>query len=78
MSGADKMKRMRVLMTRADLKDIPEYSLPEGFKLRLFKKGEQTEWARVETAAYEFENEEKALERFNNEFGDHLDEFESG
>lgn len=70
------MKKMRVLMTRADLTDIPEYPLPDGFKLRLFKKGEQTEWARVETAADEFASEEKALERFTNEFGDYLDEFE--
>lgn len=70
------MKSMRVIMTRADLNNIPEYSLPAGFKLRLFKKGDQTEWARVEAAADEFENEEQALERFNEEFGDHLDEFE--
>ncbi len=73
--GADEMKSMRVIMTRADLNNIPAYSLPEGFKLRLFKKGEQTDWARVETAAYEFESEEQALARFNEEFGPHLDEF---
>lgn len=76
LTGVDEMKKMRVLMTRADLNNIPEYSLPEGFNLRLFKKGDQTEWARVETAAGEFESEEKALERFNEEFGAHLDEFE--
>lgn len=69
------MKRMRVAMTRADLKGIPEHSLPEGFKLRLFQEGEIADWARVETAAGEFENEEKALERFEREFGPHLDEF---
>lgn len=62
-------------MTRTDLNNIPKHSLPEGFTLRLFQAGEQAEWARVETAAGEFENEEKAMERFNQEFAAHLDEF---
>lgn len=67
---------MRVTMKRNDLTTIPDYSLPEGFTLRLFQEGDQIEWSRVETAAGEFENKEKALERFNREFGSHLDEFQ--
>lgn len=62
-------------MVRSNLTDIPEYVLPEGFYLRLFQEGEQTEWARIETAVGEFESETKAMERFNQEFGEHLEEF---
>lgn len=69
------MKRMRVAMIRADLQDIPEYSLPKGFKLRLFQAGDDVDWARVETAVGEFESEAEAIERFNQEFGSNLDEF---
>ena len=76
MIGANDMKKMRVTMTRADLTNIPEYALPEGFYLRLFQAGEQVEWARVETAAGEFASEAKAMERWNSEFGPHLTEFE--
>lgn len=75
MKGTDKMKKIRVAMTRKDLKNIPEYALPEGFTLRLFQAGDEAEWARVETAAGEFDNEEQALERFEREFFPYLDEF---
>lgn len=69
------LKSMRVAMTRADLKDIPEYSVPAGFRLRLFQEGDEATWARVETAAGEFTSETQAIERFNSEFGPHLAEF---
>lgn len=69
------MKKIEVTMKREDLKNIPDYSLPEGFRLRFFQEGDQADWVRVETAADEFESEEKAFERFNREFGPHLDEF---
>ena len=68
------MKRIPVKMMRKDLLNIPEYSLPTGFRLRLFKKGDERNWARVETSVDEFKNEEDALNRFNNEFGPYIDE----
>ncbi|MEK5520520.1 GNAT family N-acetyltransferase [Heyndrickxia sp. FSL W8-0423] len=68
------MKRIPVKMVRKDLLDIPQYSLPAGFRIRLFEKGDEHSWARVETSVDEFKNEQTALEHFNKEFGPHLDE----
>ncbi|MED3651717.1 GNAT family N-acetyltransferase, partial [Heyndrickxia sporothermodurans] len=68
------MKRIPVTMVRKDLLDIPQYSLPAGFRIRLFEKGDEHNWTRVETSVDEFKNEQAALEHFNKEFGPHLDE----
>ncbi|WP_409342950.1 GNAT family N-acetyltransferase [Paenibacillus sp. MBLB4367] len=45
------------------------YSLPEGYRLRLFQPGDETHWARIETAAGEFAEERAALQHFGGEFG---------
>ncbi|MBM7599509.1 ribosomal protein S18 acetylase RimI-like enzyme [Virgibacillus halotolerans] len=68
------MKRIPLKMIRKDLLHIPEYSLPNGFRMRLFEKSDEHNWAKIETSVDEFENEEAALERFNKEFGAYLDE----
>lgn len=69
------MKSMEVTMTRQDLKDIPEHSLPEGFYLDFFQEGDEADWVHLETVTDEFPNEEKAWARFNREFGNRLEEF---
>lgn len=61
-------------MVRNDLLDIPEFALPDGFRMRLFGEGDEKTWARIETSVDEFKSEEAALERFQKEFGLHLDE----
>ncbi|MBS4209979.1 GNAT family N-acetyltransferase [Bacillus sp. FJAT-50079] len=71
------MKRISVKMVRKNLLDIPQFSLPEGFTIRLFRKGDEHHWARIETSVDEFINEEAALERFNKEFGPYIDEMTS-
>lgn len=68
------MKRIPLKMVRKDLLNIPEYALPTGFRIRLFEKGDEHNWAKVETSVGEFKNEKDALERFNKEFGPYLDE----
>ncbi|CAM4079505.1 GNAT family N-acetyltransferase [Lederbergia lenta] len=68
------MKRIPLKMIRKDLLNIPQYSLPTGFRIRLFEKGDEHNWARIETKVDEFENEKAALERFNKEFGAYIDE----
>ena len=68
------MKRIPLKMVRKDLLAIPEYSLPDGYRIRLFEKGDEHHWARVETSVGEFKSEEAALERFNKEFGPYLDD----
>lgn len=68
------MKRLRLKMVRDHTEDIPDFSLPSGFRFRFFEKGDEQTWARIETLVDEFENEAAALERFNAEFGEHLEE----
>jgi len=68
------MKRIPLKMVRKDLLNIPQYSLPHEFSIRKFEKGDESNWARIETSAGEFKNEKAALERFNKEFGPYIDE----
>lgn len=68
------MKRISVKMVRENLLDIPQYSLPDGFQLRLFNEGDEENWARIETEVNEFKSEQLALQRFTNEFGPHIDD----
>lgn len=68
------MKRIPLKMKRADLKHIPEYQLPEEYKIRFFREGEENIWARVETSVDEFANEAAALAHFEKEFSPFLHE----
>lgn len=68
------MKRISVTMVRENLLDIPQYSLPDGFQLRLFSEGDKQNWASIETEVDEFRNEQLALKHFAEEFGPHLDD----
>ena len=66
------MKRIPLKMVREDLLDIPQYALPVGYQIRLFEKGDEHIWARIETSVDEFKDEQAALEHFTKEFGAHL------
>jgi ribosomal protein S18 acetylase RimI-like enzyme len=68
------MKRIKLAMVRKNMLDIPQYSLPDGFRIRLFEKGDEQNWARIETSVEEFKDEEAALARFEKEFGAHIGE----
>jgi len=52
------------------------YSVPGGFYIRNYIKGEENIWAEIETAAEEFNSEQKALECFLQDFGQYRDEME--
>jgi GNAT superfamily N-acetyltransferase len=41
----------RVIMERASLADIPEYSLPQGFALRWHTAGDEAAWLQIQAAA---------------------------
>ena len=68
------MKRIKLAMVRKDLFNIPQYLLPTGFRIRLFEKGDEANWVRIETSVGEFIDEEAARQRFEKEFGPYLDE----
>lgn len=57
------------------LDDIPNNSLPNSYRFRLFRQKNDSEtWAKIVTATGEFPDENKAIERFNNEFKPHPNE----
>lgn len=60
-------------MCRPHLREIPGHPLPEGYALRSFDPADSAtwkrRWAEVETAAGEFSTPDRALERFDREFG---------
>src|SRR5690625_1585979 len=68
------MKRISVTMVRENLSDIPQYSLPEGFQIRLFSEGDEHNWARIEAEVDEFEDKETALTHFAQEFSPYMDD----
>ncbi|MDY0404777.1 GNAT family N-acetyltransferase [Virgibacillus sp. 179-BFC.A HS] len=60
-----------------ELKDIPQFPLPEGYYFRFFSRNnDEKTWARIVTATDEFPNEQAALRRFENEFAPYLREAE--
>lgn len=70
------MERIKLQMIRINANDIPKYELPEGFRFRMFRDGDQKLWANIETRVDEFKTEDDALKRFEREFGDYIDEME--
>ncbi len=61
-------------MVRKNMLNIPQYSLPAEFRIRLFEEGDEKNWTRIETSVGEFKDENAALAHFKNEFGAHIDE----
>jgi ribosomal protein S18 acetylase RimI-like enzyme len=63
-----------IVMVRTDLENTPDMPIPGSYQLRRFEPGDESAWARVETAAGEFTDPDKALAHFAGEFGAHLSE----
>ncbi len=70
------MKNLRLTMIRKSIKNIPQFDLPEGYFTKSFREGDQHKWAEIETAIGEFSYIDEALQRFNQEFGPFIKEFE--
>jgi len=71
------MEDIRIAMIRDNLEGLPSYSIPPGFHIRNFRRGEERKWAEVCSSAGEFESIDTALAQFENEFGQRLDEMEN-
>ena len=70
------MKRLSVTMIRKNLNALPRFPLPPGFSHRLFRRGDESLWAKIETAVSEFKNERAALAHFDREFRPFMDNME--
>lgn len=70
------MEYIPVAMIRPHLEDLPRFPLPGGYRIRLYRRGDETHWAAIESAAGEFQTPEAALTHFRSEFGARLDDME--
>ena len=71
-----KQEYIPVVMVREDLTDLPVYPLPEGYRLRYYRAGEDHLWAEIEVAVASFDSMDGALAGFEREFGHGRDRME--
>jgi GNAT superfamily N-acetyltransferase len=68
---------IHIVMVRENLDSIPQHSLPEGYSIRTFKRGDGPVWAGIGAAAGNFGTLEAARDRFEQEFAEPVDDMES-
>src|SRR6266508_1346551 len=56
-----------IKMSRANLDDVPEFALPDGFTLRWYQPGDEAHWLRIHLAADRYN--EITPELFRKQFG---------
>ncbi len=66
-----------IIMVRDNLDDIPQHEFPEGFSIRGFRAGEGQLWAEIGAAAGTLPSVEAALERFDKEFLEPVEQMET-
>jgi ribosomal protein S18 acetylase RimI-like enzyme len=70
------MKYIPLDMVRDHMDHIPAFSCPSDYAIRTFVRGDERLWARIESLAGEFPNQEQALQHFEKEFGPFLSDME--
>ena len=50
------------------MNEFPRYCLPEGYSFDFYKAGDEAEWARLECELGQFENKDRGINCFKNEF----------
>jgi len=67
-------KSIIMKMEYSKIQDIAMPKLPGGYSLRLFEKGDEDHWARVEASVLEFDSPNSAKDYFEKEYMPDLDE----
>ena len=65
----DKIRYVGLHFYREDLKNLPAYSLPEGYRFSFYQPGDRDVWIRIEQSAKEFTSYEQGLESWNRYYG---------
>lgn len=71
------MEYIPVIMIKDDLKHFPQFPLPEGYRFRNYREGDEVLWAEILTLVGELKSEEQALVHFRKEFGPYKEEMKS-
>src|SRR5216683_3730121 len=66
------MKDIPLFMVRDHMDQIPSFSCPGDYTIRTFVRGDERLWARIESLAGEFPDQDQALQRFEKDFGPFL------
>lgn len=61
------------LLLKRELSNIPEYSLPAGYRFVPYSDGDRERWIDIEMSAKEFTNYEQGLEAWNRYYANSLD-----
>lgn len=65
----ERIKYYELMLERKTLSDIPEFSLPEGYRFAFYKSGDRDAWIDIEKSAKEFKSYEAGLKSWNEYFG---------
>lgn len=57
-----------LMMVRPHMNDIPQFSFPAGYGFRMYRPGDEDNWARIQVSDGEFAEESRALSMFRHEF----------
>jgi len=69
------LKYYKVMMVNDNIKDVrANAALPGNYYFRYFNEGDERIWAYIEAGAGEFKDEISAIQRFEDEFGKHIEE----
>ncbi len=70
----DRRIRYVELRLERDLKDLPHYDLPEGYRFVFYRPGDRERWIEIESSAGEFSSYEQGLASWNEYYLGHEDE----
>lgn len=57
-----RIKYYELLLRRDNLNNLPQYSLPEGYRFTFYQPGDRDEWISIEKSAKEFVSYEQGME----------------
>ncbi len=64
-----RIKYYELVLECADLDEIPEYKLPDGYKFVFYQNGDRDAWIEIEKSAREFQSYAEGLEAWNRYYG---------
>lgn len=60
-----RIRYYELMLERKSLEDLPQYSLPDGYRFVFYRPGDRDSWIGIEKSAREFETYEQGLESWN-------------
>ena len=68
-----RLKYYEIIMELGEEKEIPRFSLPEGYTLQTYRPGDREEWIKIEWSAKEFFNYEQGVDAWNRYYAKYED-----